>query len=282
MKTFRYGMLAPFIAVFVIAIGFPLMYATYLSFVDKKLTSRASPGFVGTDNYAAAFDGRFLSSAWITVFYVVVAVAVEFVLALLIALALHRQRWMKDLTRSVLLIPMFITPIAVALVFRFLLNSQLGAIPRALSSVGIDVDFFGSGTALYTLIAIDVWQWTPFLVLLILAGLEAMPKQPLEAAQVDGAGGIYTLFHVILPLLSPVLTVAVMLRALDAMKVFEYVYATTRGGPGTETETLQYLMYQTGIQFFRLGEASAMACLVLAFVLAVIFVIYRRMERLSS
>ena len=279
MRLFRYGMLAPFIAVFTIAIGFPLLSAVYLSFVDKKLTSRQTPAFVGPDNYIKAFGGHFLGSVGVTLTYVVAAVLIELILALLIALALHRQRWMKDLTRSVLLIPMFITPIAVALVFRFLLNSQLGAIPRTLHVIGIDIDFFGSGTALFTLIAIDVWQWTPFLVLLILAGLESMPKQPLEAARVDGATGFYTLLHVTLPLLSPVLTIAVMLRALDALKVFEYVYATTRGGPGTETETLQYLMYQTGIQFFSLGEASAMACLVLAFVLAVIVVVYRRMER---
>ncbi|MCV7364406.1 sugar ABC transporter permease [Mycolicibacterium neworleansense] len=275
-------MMAPFATVFAVAIGFPLVYAVYLSFVDKKLTSQRPAQFVGIDNYTKAFQGKFIGSLGVTATYVVIAVVAELVLALLIALALQRQRWMKDLTRSVLLIPMFITPIAVALVFRFLLNSQLGVIPSALHKVGIDHDFFGSGSALFTLIAIDVWQWTPFLVLLLVAGLESMPKQPLEAAKVDGASGLYTLFRVTLPLLSPVLTVAVMLRALDALKVFEYVYATTRGGPGTETETIQYLMYQTGIQFFRLGEASAMACLVLAFVLAVIVVVYRRMEKSAA
>ncbi|MGV0808521.1 carbohydrate ABC transporter permease [Mycolicibacterium setense] len=282
MRKFRYGMMAPFAAVFAVAIGFPLVYAVYLSFVDKKLTSQRPAQFVGIDNYTKAFQGKFVGSLGVTATYVVIAVVAELVLALLIALALQRQRWMKDLTRSVLLIPMFITPIAVALVFRFLLNSQLGVIPNALHKVGVDHDFFGSGSALFTLVAIDVWQWTPFLVLLLVAGLESMPKQPLEAARVDGASGLYTLFRVTLPLLSPVLTVAVMLRALDALKVFEYVYATTRGGPGTETETIQYLMYQTGIQFFRLGEASAMACLVLAFVLAVIVVVYRRMEKAAA
>ncbi|MFV8176127.1 carbohydrate ABC transporter permease [Mycolicibacterium peregrinum] len=282
MRKFRYGMMAPFATVFAVAIGFPLVYAVYLSFVDKKLTSQRPAQFTGIDNYTKAFHGKFIGSLGVTATYVVIAVVAELVLALLIALALQRQRWMKDLTRSVLLIPMFITPIAVALVFRFLLNSQLGVIPNALHKIGIDHDFFGSGSALFTLIAIDVWQWTPFLVLLLVAGLESMPKQPLEAAKVDGASGLYTLFRVTLPLLSPVLTVAVMLRALDALKVFEYVYATTRGGPGTETETIQYLMYQTGIQFFRLGEASAMACLVLAFVLAVIVVVYRRMEKSAA
>jgi multiple sugar transport system permease protein len=173
---------------------------------------------------------------------------------------------------------MFITPIAVGLTFRFLLNDQLGAIPYLLDQVGLSYDFLGSGNALFTLAMIDVWQWTPFMVLLLLAGLESVPKQPLEAARVDGAGSFYIFRRITLPLLTPILSVAILLRSLDALKVFEYVYATTRGGPGTETETIQYLTYQTGIQFFRLGEASSMAFLLLAIVLPLIIVLFRRLE----
>jgi multiple sugar transport system permease protein len=208
-----------------------------------------------------------------------VAVGFELVIGLAIALALQKQRWARDLTRSMLLAPMFITPIAVGLTFRFLLNDQLGAIPAMLDTIGISYDFFGPGRALITLVFIDVWQWTPFMVLLLLAGLESIPKAPLDAARVDGASGLYVLRRVILPLLAPVLVVAILLRSLDAMKVFEYVFATTRGGPGTETETLQYFIYQTGIQFFRLGSASSMAFIVLILVLAVIVIAFRRLDR---
>lgn len=272
-------MLTPLLAVFAVAIGFPLVYALYLSFVDKKLTSTGVPNFIGFENYVSALtNSSFIQSLGVTLVYVVTAVALELVLALAIAVALQQQKWAKNITRSVLLIPMFITPIAAALVFRFLLNSQLGGIPRMLSVIGIDHDFFGPGAALFTLVLIDVWQWTPFLVLLLLAGLEALPKQPLEAARVDGASAMYAFFRVTIPLLAPVLTIAVMLRALDALKVFEYVYATTRGGPGRQTETIQYLTYQTGIQFFNLGEASAMASMVLLMVLTVIVIVYRRIE----
>lgn len=174
---------------------------------------------------------------------------------------------------------MFITPVAVGLTFRFLLNDQLGAIPFLLKKFGIDIDFLGSGHALYTLALIDVWRWTPFMVLLLLAGLESIPKQPLEAARVDGAPPWYVFRRVILPLLRPVLAVAVLLRALDAMKVFEYVYATTKGGPGTETQTLQYYTYQTGVQFFRLGSAASMAFVVLAVVLTAVVITFRMLER---
>jgi len=277
---FHHGMVTPLVALFVGVVGFPLAYAGYLSTTDYKLTSPGTPKMVGADNYVATFgDGAFWHAFGTTALYVGVAVGLEVLIGLAIALALQKQRWARDLTRSMLLAPMFITPIAVGLIFRFLLNDQLGAIPQALKTLGVDYDFFGPGNALYTLAFIDVWQWTPFMVLLLLAGLESIPREPLDAARVDGASGWYVLRRVTLPLLAPVLVVAILLRCLDAMKVFEYVFATTRGGPGTETETLQYFIYQTGIQFFRLGSASSMAFVVLLVVLSVIVVAFRRMER---
>ncbi|MFD1714941.1 carbohydrate ABC transporter permease [Amnibacterium flavum] len=280
---FKYGMLAPLIAVFVAVVGFPLLYALYLSFTDYKLTDRGAPDIVGIANYASTFtNASFWEAFGVTALYVVVAVGLELVIGLAIALSLQKQKWARDVTRSMLLAPMFITPIAVGLTFRFLLNDQIGAIPELLRGIGINYDFFGPGRALFTLAFIDVWQWTPFMVLLLLAGLESIPKQPLEAARVDGGGPWYIFRRITLPLLAPVLVVAILLRALDALKVFEYVYATTRGGPGTETQTIQYFTYQTGIQFFRLGEASSMAFVVLAVVLTVIVVAFRRLERNRS
>jgi multiple sugar transport system permease protein len=277
---FKYGMIAPLVALFVGVVGFPLAYAFYLSVTDYKLTSRGTPSLVGADNYVATLgDAGFWNAFGTTALYVCIAVGLELLIGLAIALALQKQRWAKDLTRSMLLAPMFITPIAVGLIFRFLLNDQLGAIPHILHSIGVNYDFFGPGNALFTLALIDVWQWTPFMVLLLLAGLESIPKEPLNAARVDGASGWYVLRRVTLPLLAPVLVVAILLRSLDAMKVFEYVFATTRGGPGTETETLQYFVYQTGIQFFRLGSAASMAFVVLLVVLSIIVVAFRRMER---
>lgn len=277
---FQHGMVAPLVALFVGVVGFPLVYAAYLSVTDYKLTDRGTPAIVGADNFVATFgDGAFWNAFGTTALYVAIAVGLELAVGLAIALALQKQRWAKDLTRSMLLAPMFITPIAVGLTFRFLLNDQLGAIPAMLDTIGISYDFFGPGKALFTLALIDVWQWTPFMVLLLLAGLESIPKEPLDAARVDGAGGLYVLRRITLPLLAPVLVVAILLRSLDAIKVFEYVFATTRGGPGTETETLQYFIYQTGIQFFRLGSASSMAFVVLVVVLAVIVFAFRRMDR---
>lgn len=277
---FKYGMLMPLLALFAVAVGFPLCYAAYLSLTNYKLTDRKQPGFVGVANFTNALtNSAFWEAFATTAVYGVIAVTAELVIGFALALALHQQRWAKDLSRAIVLAPMFITPIAVGLIFRFLLNDQIGAVPALLHAVGADYDFFGAGRALFTLAFIDVWQWTPFMVLLILAGLESMPKQPMEAARVDGAGPVYRLRRVLIPMLAPVLTVAVLLRGLDALRVFEYVYATTRGGPGTETQTLQYYMYLEGIQFFRLAQASAMAFIVLVVVLVVIVMAFRTMER---
>lgn len=276
-------MLAPLVAVFIAVVGFPLLYALYLSFTEYKLTDRGAPDLVGFENYLSTFTNpAFWEAFGVTAVYVVVAVGLELVIGLAIALSLQKQKWARDVTRSMLLAPMFITPIAVGLTFRFLLNDQIGAIPELLRGIGMNYDFFGPGRALFTLAFIDVWQWTPFMVLLLLAGLESIPKQPLEAARGDGGSPWYIFRRIVLPLLAPVLVVAILLRALDALKVFEYVYATTRGGPGTETQTIQYFTYQTGIQFFRLGEASSMAFVVLAVVLTVIVIVFRRLERNKS
>ena len=277
---FRYGMLAPLLAVLAVAVGFPLVYAIYLSVTDYRLTDQGAPNFVGAQNFIDAFaNGAFWNSFLTTGTYVVVSVGLELLIGLAIALSLQKQKWFRDATRAFLLAPMFITPIAVGLTFRFLLNDQIGAIPAILDTFGISYNFFGPGKALFTLALIDVWQWTPFMVLLLLAGLESIPKPPLEAAKVDGASAWYRFRRIVLPMLSPILVVAILLRALDALRVFEYVFATTRGGPGTETQTLQYFMYQTGIQFFRLASASAMAFIVLLVVLGLVVLTFRRIER---
>lgn len=280
---FRYRMLAPMLALFLAVVGYPLVSSFYLSLTDYEITNRTSIHFAGLHQYRSALsDVGFWGAFEHTAIFVCIAVSVELVLGLALALALQRQRRARDLTRGLLIAPMFITPIAVGLIFRFLLNSQLGAVPALLGHVGISVSFFGSGTALVSLALIDAWQWTPFMLLMLLAGLESLPTTPFEAARVDGASAWYTFRRVTLPMLRPVIAVAVLIRALDALKVFEYVYAITRGGPGTSTQTLQYYVYETGIQYFRLGGASAMGYVVLVVVLGIVIVLFRRLNRAQT
>lgn len=271
--------LAPLLVLLAAAVGYPLGYSLWLSVTSKTITQQEVE-FVGLDQYTGLLGNADFGVAMRnTLVFVAVAVAVELVLGLALALALQKQRRARDLTRSFLLTPMFVTPIAVGLMFRFLLNQQLGAIPEVLNVFGVTIDFFGPSLALLTIIAIDVWQWTPFMVLLLLAGLESLPRQPFEAARVDGASTWLTFRRVTLPLLKPVIAIAILLRALDAFKVFEYVFATTRGGPGNATETAQFLIYKTGFQFFRLAEAAAMAFVLVGIVLLLVVVLYRMLMR---
>ena len=170
---------------------------------------------------------------------------------------------------------MFITPIAVGLIFRFLTNSQLGVIPTALNAIGINIDFFGPRSALFSIALIDVWQWTPFMLLLLLAGLESLPEEPFEAARVDGAEGWRMVRYVTLPLMRPIILAAVVIRMLDAFKVYEYVYAITRGGPGVATETMQYFIYRTGFIYFRAGEAAAMSYTFIIVITIMVVILFR-------
>ncbi len=280
---FRFGIRHVFLAPLLVVLGgivaYPLLYSLWLSITNFNILRQSQTRFVGLDQYLGLPANETYVAALVnTLVFVGLAVAFELLLGLALALALQQvlPRRGRNVLRSFLLTPMFVTPIAVGLMFRFLLNQQLGLIPALLAQVGVRIDFFGSQLALFSIVGIDVWQWTPFMLLLMLAGLESLPTQPFEAAKVDGAGTWFTFANVTLPLMRPVIAVAVLIRGLDAFKVFEYVFAITRGGPGTATETLQYEVYRTGFTFFRLGEAAAMAFVLVAIVLVLIVPLYRR------
>jgi len=214
-----------------------------------------------------------------TLTFVFLAMGLEIIIGFSLALLLYRPGRFRNFFRAVLLTPMFITPIAVGLMFRFLLNLQLGVLPYLLNKVGVTIDWFSPKLALFSIILIDVWQWTPFMLLLLLAGLESLPPEPFEAARVDGASGWSTFYKVTLPLMRPVLSVALIIRMLDAFKVFEYIYAITRGGPGERTETILYHIYKVGFRFFRMGEAASMAYTLILITLALVAVLYYNMKR---
>ncbi len=259
--SFPYRLLAPMVMLLVAVLIYPLLFSLWISLHDYTLTRLQDVRFVGPANYLGLLhDADYWTAMRNTVTFVVLAVGLEFLLGFGLALLLQRRLPFRDVFRSVLLTPMFITPIAVGLMFRFLLNSQLGIIPYVLrEGLGLSIDWFGPQLALYSIILIDVWQWTPFMLLLLLAGLESLPREPFEAARVDGASGWQMIRHITLPLMRPIIMAAIIIRMLDAFKVFEYVYAITRGGPGNRTEVIQYHIYRVGFRFFRMGEAAAMA-----------------------
>ena len=274
--SLKYRLLLPLLTVMAAIMLYPIGFSLWLSLQDYRITRPDDAAFAGLDNYALILtDPSFGNALRNTLVFVFGAVTLELALGLGLALLVHRLRLLSGVVRSILLAPMFVTPIAVGLMFRFLLNAEIGVVSYHLGLAGVSVDWFGPKLALFSLILIDVWQWTPFMLLMFLAGLESLPRAPFEAARIDGAGAWLTFRALTLPLLMPVLVIAVIIRALDAFKVFEYVFAITRGGPGDATETLMYFIYQTGFRFFRMGEAAAAAivviCLTMALVVALVW-----------
>lgn len=278
--TLRYKLLLPLAAVLLAVMVYPLVYSFWISLNDYRLTRLSDIRFIGLDNYLGLIENEsFWTALTNTVIYVVGAVTMELTLGFSLALLLHRGRFLRNFYRSILLTPMFITPIAVGLMFRFLLNIQLGVVPHYLDMIGIRIDWFGPGMALFSLMLIDTWQWTPFMLLMLLAGLESLPKEPFEAARVDGASAWLIFRKITLPLMRPVIVAALIIRGLDAFKVFEYVYAITRGGPGDSTETILYHIYKVGFRFFRMGEAAAMSYVLIAITLIFVIALYTATKR---
>lgn len=278
---FKYRLLMPMGLILLAIMIFPLGYSLAISLQDYELSRIGQERFIGLDNYIRLFsNSSFWTAMGNTITFVVLAVGLELVLGFFLALLLHNKAtFMRGFFRSTLLTPMFITPIAVGLMFRFLLNSQLGVIPTALEAIGLRVNWFGPDLALFSIVLIDVWQWTPFMLLLLLAGLESLPEDPFEAARVDGAVGWAMVRHITIPLMRPIILAAVIIRMLDAFKVYEYIYAITRGGPGEATESMQYFIYRTGFIYFRAGEAAAMSftlIIVITLLVALLFTVLRR------
>ncbi|WP_333834372.1 carbohydrate ABC transporter permease [Rubrimonas sp.] len=260
-------MLAPLAALLLATLAWPILFSGWISLHDWRLTRLDDVRFLGLENFEHVLgDGAFWNALRNTGVFVGLAVSLELLLGLALAVHLRRFGVVRRVAQALLLAPMFVTPIAVGLTFRFMMNAEFGVIPWLLSPIAT-VDWFGRDMALFSLVLIDVWQWTPFMLLMFLAGLEALPKAPFEAARVDGAGPWLTFRALTLPMLRPVIVVAVVIRALDAFKVFEYVFAITRGGPGVATETMQFHIYQVGFRFFRMGEAAAAAFLLAAILL---------------
>lgn len=270
-----YRFILPLFVVLGVILVYPLIYSLWVSLHDSRLTAIGQERFVGIGNYVSLRSNR---SYWVatanTLTFVVGAVGLELLLGFALALLLYRPLPFRDVFRAVLLTPMFITPIAVGLMFRFLLDSQLGLVPHLLRQLGVHINWFGPNMALFSLILIDAWQWTPMMILLLLAGLESLPVEPFEAARVEGASWWATLRLITIPLMRPAMLAAITVRMLDAFKVFEYVYAITRGGPGERTEVIQYHIYRVGFLYFRMGEAAAMAYTLVGVTLLLVVALY--------
>src|SRR5205807_99717 len=234
-----YLLIAPTVAVLLALSIYPLFYAIRIS-LQTGTGDAARWSFA---NFARLAGDRFFLEALAHTFvYAVVALTFEFLLGLGLAVLLDRSLRGRSFFRSALLIPMMLPPVVVGVVWRLMLNPDFGAVNGTLKSVGMNTESLtwtaSPLLALGSVIAVDIWQWTPFMFLVLLAGLQAIPQEPYEAAIIDGSSAWQTFRHVTLPLLKPAILIALLLRTMDLLRVFDQIFILTQGGPGFATETV--------------------------------------------
>lgn len=254
-------MLFPLPAVIFIALLmiFPVLYTFALSFTNWNLTSGMPLSFYGLKSYARVLtEPRFLDAVWRTFYFTFFAVAIEGVLGVAVALILNRAFVGKSLAKLLLLLPLVATPVAVGIVFNLFYDPTIGLANFALKTLGLPQAEWIShaDTVIPSLILVDVWQWTPMITLIVLAGLAGLSEEPVEAARVDGASEWQILRHVTIPMVMPVILTAVILRLIDALKTFDIIFAMTGGGPGYASETLNIMGFKYSFEYFRMGQSS--------------------------
>jgi len=257
-RNFNYFILPCILILLAINI-YPLLYSIYISFHSLSFSSQDIP-FVGFSNFIEVLKNPvFWYSIQTTFLFVVVAVSIEMVLGSSIALLLNQNLVGKGLYVPLITIPMMVTPIAVATIWKFMYLPSWGIINYFLSLIGIRKIAWLSGAylPLFSVMFVDIWQWTPFVTLLALAGLQSISSTPYEAAEIDGASSFQRLMYITLPILRPTLFVILLLRIIDSFKVFDAVYVLTSGGPGRATEVISINIFHEGFNYFRIDRASA-------------------------
>lgn len=268
-------LVAPAVALMLLVTAFPMLRALYLSLFSYSLTAPDEREFVGLDNYVTALsDGLFWRDTANTVFIMVVTVAIELVIGFVFAMVMHRLIFARGLVRTSILIPYGIITVVSGFAWQFAFSNTNGFVNGWLPFVGDDVNWFASyETSMVAIMVSEIWKTTPFMALLLLAGLAQVPEDMLEAAKVDGATWWQRLWKVILPNMRAAIMVAVLFRALDAYRIFDNIFVMTAGA--NKTESISFLTYRQVIEQFQLGIGSALSVLLFLSVLVVAFLIVK-------
>ena len=248
---------------------FPWAFTIWMSL--HAWTVGGGRSFVGLANYGRlAADPRFAEAAGHTLVYTGLAVLLPLVLGTLAALAFHARFPFRGVLRGLFVMPMMATPVAVALVWTMMFHPQLGVLNYLLSLVGVPPQawVFHPATVIPSLVLVETWQWTPLVMLIVLGGLAAIPTEPYESAEIDGASAWQKFRFITLPMIAPFLMVAVIIRTIDALKSFDIIYAITQGGPGTASETINLYLYSVAFAYYDVGYGSAIAVVFFALVVA--------------
>ena len=280
-RYLRYALVLPAVLVVGLTAVGPLGYSALIAFREWKLTRSPRPGpFVGLENFARAFESAdFLRALGNTGLFVVLTVGLTTLLALALALLLQRGGPLRRTVQALLILPFAMSPALVGISWRFLLNPEFGlfaALFERLFPPLAGMNWLSTpALAFAALVMADIWSWTPFMALILVGGLAALPGETIEAAQIDGAPRWMVLKDVVIPQLAPVLAVVVILKTIFAVKAFDVIYMLTQGGPGRSTETLTYFTYLNGFSYYDMGYASAASWIMVVPMLALTLVYAR-------
>jgi multiple sugar transport system permease protein len=279
-RALPFLLLAPALLVLLALSIYPLVYAVRVS-LQTGTGSRAEWSL---ENFARLFsDGFFLSALLHTLVYAAIALTCEFLLGLGLALLMNQEIGGRAFFRAALLVPMMLPPVVVGVVWRLALNPNFGAINGTLKSFGIDTESLtwtaSPRLAFLSVIVVDVWQWTPFVFLILLAGLQAIPQEPYEAARMDGSSEWQTFRFITLPLLKPAILIVLLLRTMDLLRVFDQIFILTEGGPGFATETISLYIYRAAFRFGNFGYAAAMSFVLLIVTNSISLIYIRLLQR---
>ncbi|MEW5961749.1 MAG: sugar ABC transporter permease [Chloroflexota bacterium] len=284
-KHFSWLFPLPSVTIMLILMAFPIAYTIYLSFTKWSPTSLGTPDFIGFENYLKLIfdDERFLNALWRTIWFTVAAVGIQAVLGLGLALIFNREFVGRGPVRTIFLMSMVATPVAIALVWMMIMDINTGILNYFLDSIaGVRVGWLNDRQiVLWSMVIIDTWQWTPFIMLISLAGLSALPTEPYESAVIDGASNLQLFWYLTLPMLRPTLMVALMFRSIDALKTFDIIYVITQGGPAYASETLNLYGFSQGFAYFNMGYASALLVLYFFLVMGTSY-IFIQMRRAAA
>jgi multiple sugar transport system permease protein len=282
-RQFGYLMAAPALFALILVILFPILFALYTSVFDFTLIHPVLDDFVGLDHYRSALgDREFRLSLATTLRFVAAVVILEFLIGFTVALMLNTVERGKNIYYLILLFPLLMNPVVVGLIWRMFLHPELGIVNYLLSRIGIGaVNWLGDpGNAFWTIVLVDIWHQVSFMIVLLLAGLSALPREPYEAARMEGASTLQTFIHVTLPLMRPVIMVTLLIRLIFAVRTYDLIYIMTRGGPGEATDLISYFIFREAFVTLNIAEAAAMAVILMLIVLTLTAYLHRYMRSL--
>lgn len=264
----------PALVVVIGVIVFPWVFTLWMSVNEWRIGGGQS--FVGLENYIRlASDMRFWVSFWHTILYTALSVVAPLVLGTAAAMVFNSKLPLRGLLRGIFVMPMMATPVAVALVWTMMFHPQLGVLNYLLSLVGIPPQawVFHPNSVIPSLVLVETWQWTPLVMLIVLGGLASLPQEPYESAEIDGATAWQRFRYITLPMVSPFLMVATIIRTIDALKSFDIIYTITQGGPGTASETINLYLYSVAFSYYQVGYGSAIAVVFFVLIIALSLVL---------